>query len=184
MANNYEIVLSDGSRTINIPENVIDKEQLSVALIGHGQPNYGESQNENFIHMLENFSSDVEPNMAIEGQLWCKKNMDDNTYELRICSKSATTMEIDDGHGGLKSDAEWDKILVTSPGGGQPTNPSDGDIWYDVSDHKLKIYDSSLIDPNISTSTGWNVIGPHDVIHNTNEYHPEGATSGSSSTTK
>ena len=36
----YNIDLTDGSRTITIPENVVDKDTLSIALIGHGQPNY------------------------------------------------------------------------------------------------------------------------------------------------
>lgn len=160
----YEIELSDGSKKISIPENVIDKDTTSIALVGHGQPSYGKSQNENFVHMLENFASDVEPNMPIKGQLWFKENNDTDTYEFRICRQSATEINEETG----LSDAVWDKILKTSISDNQePQNPSTGDIWYDVENHQFKVFDSTL-DPE-GESDGkpgeWNTIGPNDVVH-------------------
>jgi len=149
----YNIDLTDGSRTIVIPENVVDKDTVSVALIGHGQPNYGEPQNENFIHMLENFASVEEPNMPIKGQIWFKQNEDGQTYELKICKKAAV--------GTAK--AVWDKILKTSADEGEPQNPSAGDIWYDTNEHKLKVYDGDLQD--------WVSIGPINYEHNDSEYN-------------
>ena len=126
----YNIDLTDGSRTITIPENVVDKDTLSIALIGHGQPNYGEPQNENFIHMLEHFASVDEPNMPVKGQIWFKQNDDGQTYELKVCRSPAIG----------SASAQWDKILKTS-NEGEPTNPSKGDIWYDEETHQLKVYD-------------------------------------------
>ena len=152
----YEIKLSDNSDTITIAENAIDKDRTSIALVGHGQPNYGEPQNENFIHMLENFSSEDEPHSPLKGQMWFKQNNDGNTYELRICREAAN---------GSNSPV-WDKILVSASGSDEPQNPSTGDIWYDFNDHKFKVYDESLVGPDDPVSAGWNTIGPQDVIHN------------------
>lgn len=160
---NYKIDLSDGSETITIPENVVDKDTTSVALVGHGQPNYGQPQNENFVHMLEHFASEDEPNMPIRGQIWFKKNPDGKTYEMRICRQKAT--QIDEVT--KLSDAKWDKIFKTAiDGAGEEENYSDGDIWYDFSTHQLKIFDTTIE----NALSKWNIIGPHDPIHNDSTY--------------
>ena len=152
----YDIDLTDGSRVIIIPENVVDKDTTSIALVGHGQPAYGKPQNENFIHMLENFASPDEPNMPIRGQIWFKQNSDGQTYELKICRKAATSINPDG-----TSNAVWDKILKTSSSDeGEPQNPSEGDMWYDETDHQLKVYDGE--------DNGWVTIGPINLIHNEN----------------
>ena len=52
MANNdYELVYSNKRDTITVKENVIDNDKISLALVGHGQPNYGLAQNTNFLHL-------------------------------------------------------------------------------------------------------------------------------------
>ena len=171
----YRVNLSDNSKTITIPENVVDKDKTSIALVGHGQPNYGEPQNENFLHMLEHFSSDREPNMPIKGQIWFKQKPENNTYELKVCRKSATRM-IDSG----KSDAVWDKLLrISSEDEGEPTNPTTGDIWYDSVNHQFKVYDETLTTD--SSSGQWNVIGPEDVIHTETENKSSISTSSETS---
>jgi len=153
----YIVALSDNSKTISISENAIDKDTTSIALVGHGQPNYGQPQNENFIHMLENFSSDEEPNNPLKGQLWFKQNTETNTYDLMICKKPN-----DD------TPAEWDRLMKSSDGT-MPVNPTTGDIWYDPTTHQFKVYDESLVE-GTDTTTGWNTIGPEDVIHNQSEH--------------
>lgn len=165
MANNYEIFLSDGS-TIIVPENKIDKDKTSIALIGHGQPAYGKEQNENFLHILENFSSKDEPKNPIKGQIWFKQNDDNITYELRICKVGATD----------ESPAVWDKVMKTSVSDeGEPLNPSNGDIWYDTSSKQLKVYDED--------NSSWIIIGPSDVTHNQTDYYSGISQQGSTKTT-
>ena len=159
----YEATLSDKVTKYLIPENDVDRDSTSIALIGHGQPNYGLDQNENFLHVLEHFASDTEPTMPIRGQIWFKVNDEDKTFELKLCKKPATRMN-DDG----TSDAEWSKLLISSSGSDAPTNPATGDIWYDSESHQFKIYDSELEDPT-DPNSGWNTIGPKDVEHNETE---------------
>jgi hypothetical protein len=47
--------------------NVID---TSISLVGRNYPNYGLAIAENFVHMLENFSSPTSPSQPLRGQLW------------------------------------------------------------------------------------------------------------------
>ena len=147
MATNYEIWTSDGQTKYEISENSINTD-TSLTLIGHGIPQYGEDQNENFLHLLENFAHSEEPDKPIVGQLWFKKISSDSNdvrYELCVCKEKNST-------GGV-----WDKVAIVSTGNDTPSQPSTGDIWYDTNAHALKIYDVGL--------NKWNVIGPQDTVH-------------------
>lgn len=149
MANNdYEIVYSNKKNTITVKENVIDNDTIPLALIGHGQPNYGLSQNTNFLHLLENFAStgdddEPEPQHPVIGQLWFK-NLGSGKFELNVCSA------LDNA-----GTPTWSKMsqVITSTSG---SNYSPGDLYYDTESKKLKVYDSSQ---------GWIAVGPTDVVH-------------------
>ena len=170
---NYEINLSDGSKPIIIPENTVDCDTTSIALIGHGKPSYGKEQNENFLHILENFSSKTEPNMPIKGQIWFKQSDDGRSYELRICSQAATKVINEETN---ETDAKWDKLLTTTAGSSdKPINPSNGDIWYDYANHQFNVYDTGLDNGTGAQSKDdyWNIIGPVDAIHESHKYFTE-----------
>lgn len=51
-------------------DGVLDNETTSLNLIGKNVENFGESQNENFVYLLENFANSVPPSNPIEGQVW------------------------------------------------------------------------------------------------------------------
>ncbi len=152
----YEIYNSDKSKTYIVGENTTNNE-TSVTMVGHGLPSYGDEQNTNFLHLLENFASSKEPGedtdnqtAPVTGQLWFKKSEDGNKYDLYVC-KNPT---------GATIEKRWDKLSHVSTEPIPPTNPSTGDIWYDPEDHKFKVYDEVL------KGGSWNVIGPTDVTHN------------------
>lgn len=148
MANNdYELVYSNKRDTITVKENVIDNDKISLALVGHGQPNYGLAQNTNFLHLLENFASagtddEPEPEHPMIGQIWFK-NLGGGKFELNVCSELSNSGE-----------PTWAKMsqVITSPSG----TYSNGDLYYDTSDKKLKVWDDSQ---------GWIAVGPTDVVH-------------------
>lgn len=52
------------------PGTTTGTSQCSIVLFGKGAPRYGEGQQENFIRMLENFSSPTAPIAPTSGQLW------------------------------------------------------------------------------------------------------------------
>lgn len=152
MANNdYEIVYSNKRDTITVKENVIDNDSIPLALVGHGQPNYGLAQNTNFLHLLENFASagsddEPEPEHPVVGQLWFK-NLGGGKFDLNVCSELSNSGE-----------PTWVKMsqIITSPSG----KYSNGDLYYDTTDKKLKVWDESEGDDG-----GWISVGPSDVVH-------------------
>jgi hypothetical protein len=67
----YIINKSDGSVLVNgLLNNTIDQTSTSLTLFGKNITNYGELFNENFIHLLENFSNSSAPLYPITGQIW------------------------------------------------------------------------------------------------------------------
>lgn len=156
--NTYNIYNTDGTKTYIVDENTTNKE-TSVTLIGHGMPDYGEDQNTNFIHLLENFSSNDEPVNPVIGQLWYKKNNEGN--ELYICvatnfvSDTADSTVNDAIENGLitpKPPKKWVKIpFITFD---DKAKHKSGDLKYDELEHALYVYDDT------KDYKKWNKIGP------------------------
>lgn len=151
METNYIIDTSDTLRHYTVNENSVNMD-TPLRLIGHGQPTYGQDQNTNFIHLLENFANVTPPANAILGQLWFKKmsnDESDKSYELCVCKNTTGIIEND-----------WDKIAIVYTTEEEPTTPTTGEIWYDMDNHSLKVYDEAL--------SKWNIIGPIDAVHKEN----------------
>lgn len=66
----YQIRKSDGSLLIDLPAGITDRSRSSIALIGKNVSSFGKDQNENFVKLLENFSSSFQPPNPLRGQLW------------------------------------------------------------------------------------------------------------------
>ena len=67
----YTVIRSDpNQQSFTIPDGSIDITDTSLTLIGRNYPNYGQAIADNFVHLLENFSSPNPPINPIEGQAW------------------------------------------------------------------------------------------------------------------
>ena len=66
----YSIKLSNNSVLVDVPDGAIDSSTVSLNLVGRNVAGYGFYQNENFVHLLENFSSNISPSNPVQGQLW------------------------------------------------------------------------------------------------------------------
>jgi len=66
----YKLNKTDGSILVELVDGVLDTTTLNINLIGKNYQGFGESINENFIKILENFSNSAAPNAPIKGQLW------------------------------------------------------------------------------------------------------------------
>ena len=66
----YTIVKSDGTVLTTIPDGTIDTTSTSLGLPGRSFSGYGQAQDTNFVHQLENFASSTPPPNPIRGQLW------------------------------------------------------------------------------------------------------------------
>lgn len=121
----YTINLTDGNVFATISDGTTNTDS-SVTLIGKNYAGYGQFLDDNFIQMLENFSSASSggnPTVAqlsspLVGQLWWDKT-----------------------NGLLKvwSGAAWKTISSATASAGQPSPSIVGDLWYDSTNQQLKV---------------------------------------------
>lgn len=78
----YTVNKTDSTESPNqytVQDSVLNT-QTDISLIGKGYAGYGEIVAENFLHILENFSSSTAPSRPIKGQLW----FDSTTQKLKV----------------------------------------------------------------------------------------------------
>ena len=130
----YVINRFDGQAITTIEDGTVDQ-TLDIKLIGKNYAGYGELQNENFLHMLENFASSAPPPRAIRGQLW----YDVTAKKIKFYTGEAP--------GGVK-------VFKTAGGveysATAPLGATEGDQWFDSETNQLKI----------RTTNDWLVVGP------------------------
>ena len=121
----YTVSNTDGSRTITVADGTLDTTTYSVTLIGKNVTNYGDVFVKNSIRHLENFASATAPGVAspLVGQVWY-----DKTGKVLRVYKSAS-------EGWVRVSPV---VSETAPSDGL----SDGAMYFDTSDNKLKIYSS------------------------------------------
>ena len=126
----YEILRSDGTVLTNIPDGTADDTTTSINLIGKNFAGYGLLQNENFVHLLENFAGTTPPESPSVGQFWYDKNQKVIKYR-----------HIDD---------TWKTVGASTVSATHPANPNIGDYWWNSSTTQLFVYNGSA----------WTLIGP------------------------
>ena len=75
----YTINKTNGGALVILNDGVVDQQATSLTLFGKNVSGFGDAQNENFVHLLENFANSSEPNSPLTGQIW----YDTNTNLLR-----------------------------------------------------------------------------------------------------
>jgi len=103
------IVVEDG--TIN--------STFDIKLIGKNYAGYGEVQNENFLHLLENFSGAGEPPRPVSGQIWF--------------DSSSSKLKFYDG-------TKWRSNGGSEVGGTAPVGVTVGDFWFDSDNDQLWVW--------------------------------------------
>jgi hypothetical protein len=66
----YTIIKSDGTLLTTIADGTINTTSTSLALPGRNYAGYGQSQDTNFVHVIENFADTSPPPNPLRGQLW------------------------------------------------------------------------------------------------------------------
>tara|TARA_R110000772_G_scaffold53308_9_gene122102 strand:- start:2153 stop:4063 length:1911 start_codon:yes stop_codon:yes gene_type:complete len=118
----YKLNKTDGSLLVDLVDGRLDISSADIALVGKNYQGFGESINENFIKMLENFSNSTAPVKPLRGQLW----YDTATGRLKIYD--GTTFR------------STDSTLYASS---QPSELIAGDIWIDGSKDQLLFYNGT-----------------------------------------
>ena len=144
----YTINRTNGIKITVVQDGTIDTASLDLTLVGKNYSGYGESFNENFVKLLENFSNTTQPKKPLSGQLW----FDAKNKKIKIY----------DG-------AKFKAIGVIDNSVVRPTNMNQGDLWYNPTDLKLYAYtgnDWTLIGP--AASSGSNGVATTSIIDEAN----------------
>ena len=66
----YQINKTSGALLVNLADGQIDTNSTDITLIGKNYSGFGESINENFVKILENFANSSAPANPLAGQIW------------------------------------------------------------------------------------------------------------------
>lgn len=119
----YSIDKYNGTTVAVVEDGTIDS-TLDIKLIGKNYAGYGEVQNENFVHLLENFAGANQPPRPISGQIW----YDSSVKKLKFYD--ATT-------------ARWKTTGGAEVSSSAPAGLSQGDFWYDSTNKQIYVYDGA-----------------------------------------
>lgn len=132
----YKINKTDGNLLTEIPDGEFDTASSSLTLIGRNVTSFGETINENFVKLLENFASPTAPDAPLKGQMW----YDTSTGRLNI-------------YNGVDFRTSGGPIVSPS----MPSNMVPGDLWINNSTNQMWFYDGTdtvLVGPTYSVQQG------------------------------
>jgi len=125
---NYTDVANKG--TITVEDGVINRE-TTLGFPGRNSTAYGATIAENFLHLLENFASNIPPDNPVEGQLW----YDNTLTEEKLM---------------VYNDTNWVPASGITKSINTPAIAQLGDLWVDTDNQQLYLF----------TGGGWILVGP------------------------
>lgn len=154
----YQVDKFNGQFLVSVEDGTIDT-TTDLRFVGKNYAGYGEVQNENFLHLMENFANTTAPPKVITGQIW----YDTSNKKLKFYDGSRFKVA-----GGAE-------VSATAPSG-----LSTGDFWWDTGAKQLYAWtgtDFTLVGPETSPDLGSSTIsaavvkgttatdvGPHTVL--------------------
>jgi len=115
----YNITLTNGTPLLTLQDGTEDSTTTSLNLIGRNFTGFGLFFNENFIHLMEHFSSATAPTNPLVGQLWW-----DSTNK----------------HLSVWQGTNWKIISSSQTGVTAPANPVVGDFWWNPTQTQFYVY--------------------------------------------
>lgn len=112
----YQIDRYNGTLLVSIDDQTINTTATDIRLVGRNYAGYGEIQNENFLHLLENFSNSSPPARPLSGQVW----YDSTNKKLKFYDGTKFKVA-----GGAEASAN------------PPAGLSVGDFWFDTQEEQL-----------------------------------------------
>lgn len=131
----YQVDRFNGTFLVAVEDGTIDT-TTDIRFVGKNYAGYGEVQNENFLHLLENFANTSAPPKAVTGQIW----YDSSSKKLRFYDGTRFK---------FASGAEYSLSA--------PTGLTPGDFWFDASSNQLKAWNGTdfiLIGPEAAPEFG------------------------------
>jgi hypothetical protein len=132
----YQVDKFNGTFLVSVDDGTIDT-TTDLRFVGKNYAGYGEVQNENFLHLLENFANTSQPPKPVAGQVW----YDSGNKKIKFFDGSDFRT------------ASGAEIGSESPSLQQQT----GDFWFDTSSDQLKAWNGTeyiLIGPETAPDLG------------------------------
>jgi len=117
----YQIDRYAGATLATVEDGTVDQ-TTNLKLVGKNYAGYGEIQNENFVHLLENFASANAPSRPLSGQIW----FDSAANKLKF-------------YDGIKFRTTGGAEIGTT----QPAGLTTGDFWWDTANDQLYAYNGT-----------------------------------------
>ena len=111
----YIVNRFNGTQLTVVEDGTIDQ-TTDIKFVGRNYSGYGEVQNENYLHLLENFSGTSAPVKALDGQVW----YDASTTKLKFYTGSA-----------------WKTAGGTEVSASEPVGLDEGDLWWSSTSNQL-----------------------------------------------
>ena len=117
----YTINKTSGTILTTVADGTLDT-TTDITLIGKNYPGYGETLNENFVRLLENFANTAQPTSPIAGQLW----WDTTNNLLKVYTGTS-----------------FKNIGTSTASASAPSSPVTGDLWWDTVNQQLKAWNGT-----------------------------------------
>jgi hypothetical protein len=153
----YQIDRYNGTFFSEVPDQTVDTSSCDLKLIGKNYAGYGEVQNENLLHVLENFRGLVAPRRPIPGQLWYDEST--NKIKFRDLTSAWRTLSVTD-------------VATTAPTGLDTRDI--GNLWYNSALQQINVWDGSefvTVGPEVSVGFGETRLRSGTVRDNGNTEH-------------
>ena len=145
----YKINNTFGTLLVTLADGTIDTATTDLALFGKGYAGFGESLNENFVKLLENFNNTTAPANKLQGQLW----FDQTNKQINVWTGD-----------------KWKPAGGPANSTTAPTNAVQGDLWFDTTNNQLYVYTGTvwtLIGPTTVAGSGVTAVIPETIKDNT-----------------
>ena len=133
----YQVDKFNGTFLTSVEDGTIDT-TTDLRFVGKNYAGYGEVQNENFLHILENFANTTSPPKAVVGQIW----FDSSTSERKLKFYDGNNWKVASGA----------KVSIIAPAG-----LTEGEFWWNSSSKQLYTWDGAefiLVGPEVAPDAG------------------------------
>ena len=133
----YQVDKFNGTFLTSVEDGTIDT-TTDIRFVGKNYAGYGEVQNENFLHILENFANTTPPPRAIVGQIW---------YDATSTEKK---LKFYDGN-------QWKVAAGAKVATIAPSGLTTGEFWWNSSSRQLYAWDGTefiLVGPEVAPDAG------------------------------
>ncbi len=147
----YQINKTDGTIVATVADGQIDELSTDVTLIGKNYSGFGESINENFVKLLENFANTSQPSHPIRGQIW----FDTSESKLKVYTGN-----------------QFLPVSSATISSTQPSTLAIGDLWFNDSTGQLYFFDGTnplLLAPAYSSVQGLSGLKVESILDTQNQ---------------